>query len=134
MADTLTKEQRSYCMSRIRSKGTKPEIILKKSLRRMGISYRSNIRNLPGTPDIVILEKKLAIFIDGDFWHGREFKRRSRNYNDYWTKKIKRNMERDKENVRDLKKAGWKVIRFWGSEIVKDCDKITRRIKKRLGA
>lgn len=121
-------------MSRIRSKGTKPEIILKKSLRRMGISYRSNIRNLPGTPDIVILEKKLAIFIDGDFWHGREFKRRSRNYNDYWTKKIKRNMERDKENVRDLKKAGWKVIRFWGSEIVKDCDKITRRIKKRLGA
>ena len=73
MPDTLTKEQRSYCMSRIRSKDTKIEILLRKALFKKGFRYRINYKKLPGSPDIVFVKSKVAVFIDGDFWHGRDF-------------------------------------------------------------
>lgn len=130
MVDRLTKEQRSYCMSRIRSKNTKPEILLRKKLFERGLRYRINYASLPGTPDIVFTKQKIAIFVDGDFWHGRDFEKRKHTYNEYWLKKIQRNMERDKEVNKKLKKSGWTVLRIWGKDLIKNHDKFVKKIER----
>ncbi|RYD91432.1 MAG: very short patch repair endonuclease [Sphingobacteriales bacterium] len=118
-----TTPERSKRMSNIKSKNTQPELILRKALWNAGIRYRLNVSNLPGKPDIVIRKKNLAIFIDGEFWHGykwEEKKVKIKANRDYWIPKIEKNIARDIQNNVDLEAKGFKVLRFWEQEIKKD--------------
>lgn len=126
-----TTPERSKRMSDIKGKNTQPEIILRKALWEKGIRYRLNVKKLPGKPDIVIGKAKLAIFIDGEFWHGykwEEKKLRIKANRDYWIPKIEKNMARDLKNTADLEALGYKVWRFWEQEIKKDLDSIVEKI------
>ncbi|MDR2494099.1 MAG: very short patch repair endonuclease [Spirochaetaceae bacterium] len=126
--DVLTPEQRSTCMSRIRSSDTKPEVFFRKALWKWGIRYRKNVKNLFGKPDIAIKKYKLVLFIDGDFWHGNDWKKRRfssqeellASYSDFWQKKIRRNIARDKEVNEYYRTNGWMLLRFRASDIKKD--------------
>ena len=126
--DPLTKEQRHRAMSRIHSKDTSIEIKLRKALWHKGYRYRKNYSKLPGTPDIAITKYKIAVFCDGDFFHGKDWYTIQRpkilrgNNPEFWEKKIVRNMARDKETNQALLNLGWTVIRFWGSEINSSVD------------
>lgn len=116
MADIKSKEARSYNMSRIRGKNTKPEEIVRKYLFSNGFRYRKNDSRLPGTPDIVLPKYKTVIFVNGCFWHGHEGCRYfvwPKNNADFWENKIMGNVERDKKNRLELEAAGWKVITVW---------------------
>lgn len=120
-----TTRQRSELMGRIKSRNTKPEILLKKSLWNLGYQYRKTLKKLPGDPDIVYAKKKLAIFVDGEFWHGynwSEKKLKIKTNRDFWIPKIERNMQRDEKNNQLLEDIGWNVIRFWEKQIEKDLD------------
>lgn len=121
MADNHTKEQRSYNMSRIRSKNNAPEEKVRKFLFSKGFRYRKNDKNLPGCPDIVLPKYKTVIFVNGCFWHKHNCKRfvwPSSN-EEYWKKKILRNVERDEINIKELKELGWKVLVVWECELKK---------------
>jgi DNA mismatch endonuclease (patch repair protein) len=114
-------------MSAIKSKDTKPEVFFRKSLWKWGVRYRKNVK-LFGKPDIAIKKYKLVIFIDGDFWHGNNWKIRNlpsledelANYSDFWKKKILANVERDKKVNEYYISSGWMVLRFWQSDIEKN--------------
>jgi len=136
--DVMTREQRSRCMSHIRSTDTKPEIFFRKALWKWSIRYRKNVNDLFGKPDIAIKKYKLVIFIDGDYWHGNDWKVRRfssqekllASYSDFWQKKIRRNIERDKEVNAYYRSNGWNILRFWATDINKDLNKcITKTIK-----
>ncbi len=125
--DNLTQEQRRKNMQHIRSKDTSIEIVLRKKLWEKGYRYRKNPNNLPGKPDIVLTKYKIAVFCDGEFFHGKNWeilqtKLEKSNNSKYWIKKISRNMERDDEINKKLLFLGWTVIRFWGKDIIKDVD------------
>ncbi len=107
-------------MSKIRGKDTTPELALRKLLWNAGVRYRKNVKKLPGTPDLVILKYKLAIFIDGEFWHGfnwDEKKQKLKSNREYWIPKIEKNIARDASVNRKLEYMGFKIIRFWQHEI-----------------
>ena len=129
MTDVLTEDQRRYNMSRIKGKNTGPEVKLRKLLFAHGIrGYRIHY-NLPGKPDIVFTRKKVAIFIDGCFWHKcpvcfKEPEVRK----EFWVKKITSNIERDQKQTRLLQDDGWTVIRFWEHEIRKEPGSVVQRI------
>lgn len=127
MADNLTPETRSYNMSRIRSKDTKPEEVIRKHLFSKGFRYRKNVKKLPGQPDIVLPKYKAIVFVHGCFWHMHDcgsFRWPSTNQ-EYWEKKIRRNVERDIYNEKTLKASGWNVITVWECELKKDRRDIT---------
>ena len=132
MADDLTKEQRHKNMKNIHGKDTKIEVILRKALWNKGYRYRKNYKILPGSPDIVLTKYKIAIFCDGEFFHGKDWdtlKQRleKSNNSEYWISKISRNKERDDEINKKLDFEGWTVIRFWGEDIKKhtaECVKV----------
>ncbi|MGK7390118.1 MAG: very short patch repair endonuclease [Candidatus Cyclobacteriaceae bacterium M2_1C_046] len=118
-----TSKERSELMSKIRGKDTKPEVSLRKALWKRGIRYRKNYKKLEGNPDIYIPKAKLAIFIDGEFWHGynwEEKKLKIKSNREYWIPKIERNIARDKDNNQRLEYSGITVLRFWEHEIKKD--------------
>lgn len=120
--DTHSKEVRSYNMSRIRSKNTKPEESVRKALFAAGFRYRKNDKRLPGRPDIVLPKYKTVIFVNGCFWHGHKGCRYfvwPKSNTDYWQSKIKGNMERDKKNKKLLKNSGWRIIILWECELKK---------------
>lgn len=129
MTDVLTPKQRTYNMSRIRGKNTAPEIKLRKMLFATGVrGYRIHYA-LPGKPDIVFVKKKIAIFIDGCFWHKcpvcfQEPETRK----DFWMKKIQSNIDRDKKVNEQLKKDGWIVIRIWEHDIKKEPQEAIKKI------
>lgn len=128
-----TSIQRSELMQKIRSINTKPEITFRKSLWAIGIRYRKNNAKLPGKPDITILKHKIAVFIDGEFWHGFDWKNKKNKIKanrDYWIPKIERNMQRDRNNKLLLGKDGWKVLRFWEAEIKKKPEECLRKVLK----
>ena len=129
---------RSYNMSMIKAKDTKVEILLRKELWRRGLRYRKNCSLVYGKPDIVFLRKQIAVFIDGEFWHGHDFeeiKNRLKSNKEFWLEKIERNMERDFEITQFLIEQGWAVLRFWDFEIKNDlgrcADKIEHAVKIR---
>lgn len=132
MSDVLTSKQRSYCMSQIRDKDTKPEIILRKALWGLGYRYRINYK-LTGKPDIVFPGKHIAVFVDGCFWHccPKHCKMPETN-REFWEKKLHRNVERDKEVTLKLKKDGWKVIRIWEHEIKSNLISCVNRVVREL--
>jgi len=127
-----TTKKRSSIMEKIRSNNTSPEIVLQKALRKEGIKFKRNYRKLYGTPDIVLSDKRIAIFVDGEFWHGyhwEEKKKKIKANRAYWIPKIERNIVRDKNNSKKLWQEGWKVIRFWQQQIIKDTPKCIKKIK-----
>ena len=116
MADVHTPEQRSYNMSRIHSKNTKPEELVRKFLFSQGFRYRKNDAKLPGKPDIVLPKYKAVIFVNGCFWHGHEGCRYfvwPKNNAEFWKEKITGNIQRDKHNHQLLANQGWRVIEIW---------------------
>ena len=119
--DVMTTEQRHRNMAAIKSKDTKIEVTLRKALWHRGIRYRKNMRLYNCHPDIVITKYKIAVFCDGDFWHGKSLEKYDVKTNTrFWHEKIKRNVERDLDNTIELRDNGWIVLRFWESEIKKD--------------
>lgn len=134
MADIFTKEKRSEVMSLIRSKGTRPEMVVFRFLRKEKIHFQKHYRKVAGSPDVVIPSKKLAVFIDGDFWHGWQFPRwKDKLPKKYWQEKIQVNINRDKRTFARLRHNGWKVLRVWEHELkTAKCDKTLKRIAKVL--
>jgi len=118
MTDVHTKEQRSYNMSRIRASETKPEIKIRNMMKSLGFKYQS--KNIYGKPDFIHKKEKIAVFVDGCFWHKcpKHFKIPKSNRK-FWSDKINKNTERDKMVTKNLRKNGWKVIRVWEHEVMK---------------
>ncbi len=133
--DRITPQQRSKNMSAIRGTGTKDEIRLAKALWHLGYRYRKNNRTVFGTPDITFKKLKIAIFVDSEFFHGKDWeteKDRIKSNTEFWHQKIERNRQRDIEVNNYLKKQGWKVIRFWSKEVEKELDKCIAIIQKAI--
>lgn len=108
-----------------RKRDTRCEILLRKELWRLGARYRVAVASLPGKPDVVFARERLAVFVDGDFWHGRNLEERikklQRGHNaPYWVAKIQRNVERDREHDAKLAAAGWQVLRLWEGDVLRD--------------
>lgn len=134
--DKLTQKQRRKCMRRVRAKDTKPEITLRKGLWKRGVRYRKNVRTLPGTPDIVLAGRKIAIFVDGDFWHARGHRENPgeevASNQSFWRAKLARNVERDRDVNEALTEMGWLVLRFWASDVEKDLAGVLAEIDEYL--
>ena len=130
--DVLTSEQRRINMQHIHSKDTTPEVLLRHELWKKKIRYRKNYKKLPGKPDIVLTKYKIAIFVDGDFWHARGHEENPgeqvADNREFWMKKLARNVERDKEVNDALLAEGWLVLRFWEGDIRKDLDGCVKKI------
>jgi DNA mismatch endonuclease, patch repair protein len=132
MADVMSKEQRSRCMSRIRGKDTKPEITVRKALWGRGHRYRLQYE-LPGRPDFVFVQAKVAVFIDGCFWHRcpKHFVRPKSN-RAFWLRKLNGNVIRDRKINRELKKLGWEVVRCWEHQVEKSCRDVVLLIERKV--
>lgn len=120
MADVHSKETRSYNMSRIRSKDTKPEMLVRKFLHKHGFRYRLHVKDLPGKPDIVLPKYKTVIFVHGCFWHGHEgckYYVVPKTRTEWWVEKIGRNIEKDKAAVKLLLATHWRIIHVWECEL-----------------
>lgn len=120
MPDIFEPEKRSEVMRLIKSKNSKAELYVFRELRRRGIYFQKHYKRAPGTPDLALPRKKLAVFIDGDFWHGRTFealKVRRPDPEDFWVKKVQRNMNRDARQEVELSAMGWKILRVWDSDL-----------------
>ena len=120
-----TTVERSNLMKKIRSSENKAERELRLALWSKGIRYRKNYKKFPGSPDVLINKYKLAIFVDGEFWHGYNWENKKEKIGvnrAFWIPKIERNMQRDEENNLALKKLGFTVIRFWEQQIIKDLE------------
>lgn len=135
--DNLTKAQRRKNMQHIRSKDTQIEEMLRKALWSKGYRYRKNCKDIPGKPDIVFTKYKIAVFCDGEFFHGKDWEvlkphlEKSDN-SEYWINKITRNMQRDDQINKELLFRGWTVIRFWGKEIMKNTDECVKVIEETI--
>jgi len=130
MADVLTKVQRSYCMSRIKGRDTKPEVKLRKALWRIGLRYRV-CGKITGKPDLIFSKKKVAVFIDGCFWHGcPQHCKMPESNSEFWEKKIKGNVHRDRNAEASLSASGWTVLRFWEHQVKNDLDTCVELIRK----
>lgn len=133
------KETTYRIMSAIKSKGTTPEKLLGSALWRLGLRYRKHYK-IAGRPDFVFPVAKVAVFCDGDFWHGNNWRIRGLDsleeelsgYSDFWVNKIKTNITRDRKVNRKLRSDGWKVIRIWESDIKKSPERSAKRVKKKL--
>ncbi|MBN1545932.1 MAG: very short patch repair endonuclease [Syntrophaceae bacterium] len=133
MADVLTKEQRSFNMSRIRGSNTKPEVLLRKALFSRGVRGARLRYRLPGKPDIVFPAKKVAVFVDGCFWHRCPhcFQKPATNRK-FWRDKINSNVRRDKMVTKELRRSGWKVVRVWEHGTRKHLNRCADRVCKYL--
>ncbi|MDE3235480.1 MAG: DNA mismatch endonuclease Vsr [Bacteroidota bacterium] len=128
MADVHSKETRSYNMSRIRSRDTKPELLVRKYLFANGFRYRLHVKDLPGKPDIVLPKYHTVIFVNGCFWHGHEnckYFVMPKTKTEWWQKKIERNKELDIENEKKLKGLGWRVINLFECQLKKNKIELT---------
>ncbi len=128
MADVHTPEQRSYNMSQIKGKNTKPEELVRKYLFSCGFRYRKNDKRLPGSPDIVLPKYKTVIFVNGCFWHGHDgckYFAWPKSNTEFWKNKIEANIARDKKTIAELEKLGWNVIVVWECELKNSSKEIT---------
>ena len=127
MPDHLTPLQRSRAMKRVKLKNGSLEKLVQGELRVRGLRFRRHVRTLPGRPDIVFTEKKVAVFVDGDFWHGWRLPSWEHKLSPFWRDKLRTNRARDIRNFRKLRSSGWKVIRLWQHQITANLDgSITR--------
>ena len=135
MTDKLSKEHRSWNMSRIRSTNTKPELVVRSLLHRAGLRFRLHGKDLPGKPDLILPKYKTVIFVHGCFWHRHEGCKDAstpRTRTEFWQKKFTGNVERDKKVRLLLEETGWNVLVIWECEINKNSDKIVHRIFQEL--
>lgn len=133
--DKLTTEQRTKNMQAVRASGSKIETALAKALFAQGFRYRKNDRTVFGKPDLTFKKHKLAIFVDSEFWHGKDWENRKYDHKtnkEFWISKIERNIERDKEVNEKLLTEGWKVLRFWGDEIINNLNNCINKIQKTI--
>jgi len=133
--DFLTPEQRSKLMSAIRSTNTKDEVRLAKALWALGYRYRRNNKTVFGRPDFTFKKIKLAIFVDGEFFHGKNWdvdRNRIKTNSEFWIKKIERNMQRDIEVNAYLESQNWKILRFWSNDIKKNLDSCILEIQNAI--
>lgn len=121
-------------MGRVRQRDTAPELALRSALHRRGLRFRKNVKGLPGSPDIVFTRARLAVFVDGNFWHGHDFDAWKDRLQPFWRAKIERNIERDAQNVADLEALGWQVLRVWEKDIKKGLDDVVDTVYGRLRA
>ncbi|MBK9983183.1 MAG: very short patch repair endonuclease [Chitinophagales bacterium] len=124
--DRLTRDQRRKNMQAVRATGSKIEVRLAKALFARNYRYRKNDHSVFGKPDLTFKRYKIAIFVDGEFWHGKDWDKRKHDHksnSEFWHQKIERNIQRDLEVSLELKRQGWKVLRFWGSEIENGLEK-----------
>ena len=127
--DVFTKKKRSEIMSKIRARNTKAEVLVFRELRKRGVYFQKHYKKAQGNPDVALPRKKKAVFIDGDFWHGYKFfKQKQRLPKKYWLAKIKGNIKRDKIATAKLKKEGWKILRVWEHEVIKEPTKAVKKI------
>lgn len=135
------KEVTHKIMASVKQKDTEPELILRKALWNKGYRYRKNFKSLPGKPDLVFLGRKVAVFCDGDFWHGHNWAVRGlksldeelEGYSAFWQAKITGNIERDKRNTAKLQSMGWTVVRLWESEIRNNLESCIAKVEDALG-
>lgn len=130
--DNLSIDQRKRNMRNIRSKNTKPEILLRNTIHKLGIRYRIHVKSIFGNPDICIKKYKLAIFVDSDFWHGRLYLNgisKPKTNESYWVSKLERNIQRDKLVNKTLLSKGWHVLRYWESDIKRNVNEIALSIQ-----
>jgi DNA mismatch endonuclease (patch repair protein) len=134
MADNLTVEQRSRTMSRIRGKDTGPEVALRRALWAAGVrGYRTHVRAVAGRPDLCWQGRRVAVFVDGAFWHGHPSAFTAGKSGGYWDAKIARNVARDRAADEELRSNGWTVLRFWDFEVRKNLENCVREIAAALG-
>lgn len=115
-------------MSRVRSKDTDIEAAVRSALHRRGFRFRKHVRDLPGSPDIVFRRARVAVFVDGKFWHGYDYTSWKHTLAPYWREKIESNIARDERNFRALREAGWAVVRVWQHEVKRELDAVVERI------
>lgn len=134
--DTLTTEQRSERMSRVKGIDSEPELVVRRLAHRLGYRYRKHVRGLAGRPDIVFAGRRKIIFVHGCFWHRHDCqagRRLPKSRIDFWTNKLERNRERDAQHLLQLAAEGWKVLVIWECE-TKDAARIEARLKRFLDA
>jgi DNA mismatch endonuclease (patch repair protein) len=120
-------------MARVKARDTGPELKLRGALYRLGVrGWRCHRANLPGKPDVAFGRAQLAVFVDGGFWHGHPSKWWPGRSGPYWDKKIARNIERDRCVDEELAEMGWRVMRFWDFEVMKDPDEAARLVRDAL--
>ena len=132
MPDHMTTEQRSKAMKRVKLKGGPLETLIQLELRKLRPNFHCNYKGIRGSPDIVFLRQKVAIFIDGDFWHGWRLPAWEHKLSRFWRSKLRSNRKRDQRNFRLLRAADWKVIRLWEHEILADPSRCIERILQAL--
>ena len=127
--DHVSPERRSFIMSCVGTKDTKPEMVVRRALHRLGYRYRLHRRDLPGSPDLVFPSRRKVVFVHGCFWHGHSCRwgRLPKTRPDYWQPKIASNRERDKRNLTTLEEAGWRAVVIWQCEL-KQADRALGRI------
>lgn len=129
--DQFSPEKRSWIMSRVKSKDTTPEIKLRRELWRRGLRYRVDVKELPGKPDIVFPGAKVAVFVDGAFWHGKKFSLDLLDrMSEYWRQKIRRNMMRDAQNNERLETMGYLVLRFLEQDVLRNASELAAQIEE----
>lgn len=132
MTDVFTPEKRSAVMAQVKGRGTKPELKVRKALTALGVRYRLNRKDLPGSPDVVMAGRRLAIFVHGCFWHGHDCARGSRvpkANRDYWLAKVARNKARDAAAEAALIQQGWRVETIWECDL-KDAEALDERLRR----
>lgn len=135
MADTRTLEQRKRIMAAVRQRDTEPELALRKALHRAGVrGWRCNFRGAAGRPDLAWPALKVAVFVDGAFWHGHPSRHRPGRSGKYWDDKIAGNVARDRRIDADLTEEGWQVVRIWDFELRKEPDRALERVLDALRA
>ena len=120
----MTREQRSRAMKRVKLRSGPLEMLLRQKLSARGLKYRCNVRTLPGSPDIVFPKQRVAIFVDGDFWHGWRLPVWEHKLSPFWREKLRANRGRDVRNFRRLRRRGWRVVRIWQHDVrtgIADC-------------
>ena len=135
--DKLTLEQRKKCMQSNKSTGTKPELVLAKAMWALGLRYRKNSGSIFGKPDFSFKKYKVAVFVDGEFWHGKDWEQRKaeiKGNREFWIAKIERNIRRDMEVTDRLKAEGWTVLRFWSNDVVKNAGCHAKKVKEIIQA
>jgi len=135
MPDHMTPEQRSRAMKRVKLKDGSLEKLVQRELRAKGLKFRRHVRNLPGSPDIVFSKEKIAVFVDGDFWHGWRLPAWERKLSKFWRDKLRANRARDQRNYHRLRSQDWLVIRLWQHDVQKhlnnSIEKVSFALKSR---
>ena len=129
MARQRTPEEHSRRMASVPSKDTGIEIAVRRAVHARGLRFRKHVRELPGTPDLVFPKARVAVFVDGDFWHGWRLPAWRHTLSPYWVERIETNRRRDRRNFARLRRRGWRVLRVWEHDVLADVERVADRIE-----